>query len=94
MASEYRAEVQQMIDACGAPAVGLIELGVKLGLEAAARQAALFSVRPNRSLHPDAPWEQMAPAAQHAAHVTAQCIGMEIEDLSPTDILKAKGGKP
>lgn len=46
------------------------------------RVASHFSVKPDRSLHPDIPWEQMNESVKMAAHSTAQQIAMEIRDLA------------
>lgn len=39
-----------------------------------AKIAALFSVKDDRSIHPDVPWDEMNEAAKTIAHTTAQQI--------------------
>lgn len=51
-------------------------------LERCARQAASFSTRPNRRVHPDIPWESMNEPATIAAHSVAQQIAAEIRALA------------
>lgn len=50
-------------------------------LEEAEKVAFLWSLKPDRSFHPDIPWEQMNETAQMVAHSTAQQIAFEIAAL-------------
>lgn len=43
------------------------------------RIAAMFTVKPDRSIHPDIPWDAMSEAAKTIAHTTAQQIAIEIQ---------------
>jgi hypothetical protein len=43
-----------------------------------ARVAANFSMKPDRSIHPDIRWEEMSESARTVAHTTAQQIAAEI----------------
>lgn len=54
-------------------------------LEEAAKLASLWSVKPDRSMHPDIPWKNMCEAAQMAAHSTAQGIALEIRAMLDDD---------
>jgi hypothetical protein len=38
----------------------------------------MFSMKPDRSIHPDIPWDQMDDAVKITAHTTAQQIAAEI----------------
>lgn len=62
------------------------EAGAAAMQKAAAIAASRFSVKPDRSLHPDIPWEQMNEAVKVAAHSTAQQIALEIATLSTKDL--------
>lgn len=59
------------------------------GIRDAARIAASFSVKPDRSLHPDVPWDQMNETTKHVAHATAQSIADEILELLEGDDYKS-----
>lgn len=52
--------------------------GVNDGLKKARKIASLFSMKKDRSLHPDIPWEKMNESVQIASHSTAQQIALEI----------------
>lgn len=43
-----------------------------------ARIASMFTMKPDRSIHPDIPWDQMNESAKMAAHTTAQQIAVKI----------------
>jgi hypothetical protein len=62
-----------------------------VALERASRTASLFTVNPDRSIHPDIPWEKMTEAAQMVAHTTAQQIAAELTALAAS--ARKGGGK-
>lgn len=51
-------------------------------LEEAAMVASLFSVKPDRNIHPDVPWDAMGETAKMVTHTTAQQIAWEIRELA------------
>jgi len=51
-------------------------------LEEAADLASRFSVKADRSIHPDIPWDRMSETAKTTAHTTAQQIAAAIRALS------------
>lgn len=57
------------------------EEGRLQALKEARKIAYLFSVKNDRSIHPDIPWDQMSELAKMVAHTTAQQIAMEIDRL-------------
>lgn len=64
--------------------------GYARGVAEAAKIATLFSIKPDRSLHPDVKREAMHENVQIAAHSTAQSIAMEINFL----LDRARGDQP
>lgn len=55
-----------------------VRAGYLIGLTAASKIASQFSVKKDRTLHPDIPWEELKPEVRVAAHTTAQQIALEI----------------
>ncbi len=62
--------------------VSEFERGVRAGLRRASQEASQFSVRVNKNLHPDIPWDKMSDSAKLIAHMVAQCISADIAALS------------
>lgn len=49
--------------------------------ERAAVTATMFTLKPDRSIHPDIPWDKMNETAKMIAHTTAQQIAYAIRSL-------------
>lgn len=60
---------------------GQITAAISEALEEAEKVVAMWSVKPDRSFHPDIPWEQMNETAKLVAHSAAQQIAAEIRAL-------------
>lgn len=60
--------------------------GVRAGLRIASHAASQFSVKANRNLHPDVPWDKMSESAKLIAHMIAQCISAEIAAIDPVTV--------
>ena len=78
----------------GQPTVQVVKLSdVKQALtkakekerERCAKIASQFSVKKDRTLHPDIKWEDMKESSQIASHSTAQQIAMEIKTPTPKE---------
>ncbi len=55
--------------------------GFDEGVEAAKNCAAMFTMKPDRSIHPDIPWDEMNDNAKMVSHTTAQQIAWAISEL-------------
>lgn len=53
----------------------------EIAIREAARIASHFSLKPDRSIHPDITWDQMSEQAKLITHTTAQQIAGEILEL-------------
>jgi len=49
---------------------------------ACSKIASDFSMKPDRSIHPDIPWDEMSEVAKSVAHTTAQQIALAIRYLA------------
>jgi hypothetical protein len=56
----------------------LVACALMIERERCAKIASMFSMKPDRSIHPDIPWDQMDDAVKITAHTTAQQIAAEI----------------
>jgi hypothetical protein len=59
-----------------------IEAEISAERERCAVLASMFTVKPDRSIHPGIPWDKLSEPAKIAAHTTAQQIAAAIRELT------------